>query len=760
MRLKRNFLFFAVLVSFWFAFQSIVYAWGPLTHPLINKIALEKAKDIPYALDIDVLPIYTNAGNAPDIIAFNTVKSLLNPSGTDLRFEYAHNMFPQKFEGNPVFGLYMARIAKDDINDLNKSRFNKYDLAKAYGWTSHQLADGITHPEKTGYSENKFTLGKSGAINHAAAEFGVDVILASRYPEETSKISVAVKPALVHEASIKFYNEDKFKDINLPDEYPPQKLLNCPTTKTFAKEWAVGIEATKLLIKQLIKNKPGIAAGITLWYSDFDKDNPETGNAFNRSVNEVKNYLENPDKFNLTYEKDKNIFIKSYAWLKQKIENIYLSVASIFKNKRSLAEETDPNIPGESLYYSFISKLTEEAINLGAIEITETNENFETIYSATIKDENLFNQAIENVVNQDSSSEDLDIKIWARYIEGLFLSNYSSFDDIKNRSADFSPPTITGIQPEENSIINNLKPDIMISYKDEESRVDTNKVKLYLDDQDITGKAVITEESASFVPEINLAGGIHQVKIELVDIANNQLIKEFKFEIKIPTNIKVNQTKVLYSDSINLTAELTDIAENKLINKNIEFYLDLNKDNLFNPDELISTGLTDSNGQALVSCQATIFPDTYKYLAKFKEDYPYLPSENTADLLIDFTNTAGRVWGSGYIIDNKITNSFQVNIINQSSATKPFGTFAHKTPLMNLFSNNIAGLMIWSDKKKAVAKGALNISGANYIFLAKFEDNSVTGVSDVYEIKIFRPDKTIYYQAKGILSNGNIFIYR
>ncbi|MBI4744594.1 MAG: zinc dependent phospholipase C family protein [Actinobacteria bacterium] len=752
MRLKRNFLFFVVLISFWFAFQSTVYGWGPLTHPLINKIALEKSKSIPYALDIDVLPIYTNAGNAPDIIAFNTVKSLLSPSGKDLRFEYAHNMFPQKFGGDPVFGLYMAKIAKDNVG----KRFNQFDLAKAYGWIGHQLADGITHPEKTGYSETKktFVIGKT--INHAAAEFGVDVILANRYPEETSKINLAVRPALVHEASIKFYNEDKFKDKDLPRDYPPQKLLNCPTTKNFAKEWALGIETNKLLIKQLIKNKPVIVAGITLWYSDFDKDDPETGNAFNRSVNEVKNYLENPDKFNLSYQKNESIF----AWLKQKIKDIYLNIVSIFKNNSSLAEEEDPNIPGESLYYSFISKLTQEAINSGAIEITETNENSEIVYRATIKDENLFEKAIENVVNQDLNSDDLDIKIWARYMEGLFLSNYSSFDDIKNRAADFSPPVITSIQPKENSIINNLKPDIVINYKDEESRIDVSKVKLYLDNQDITSKSVITEESASFVPDINLAGGVHQVKIELADIANNQLVKEFKFEIKIPTNIKVNQTKVLYSDSVNLTAELIDIANNKLINKNIEFYLDLNKDNLFSLDELISTGSTDNNGQAFVSYQATIFPDTYKYLAKFKEDYPYLPSENTADLLIDFTNTAGRVWGSGSIVNNKINNFFQVNIINQSGTTKPFGIFTHKTPLMNLFSNNIAGLIIWSDKKKAVVKGVLNISGANYIFLAKFEDNSTTGVSDVYEIKIFRLDKTIYYQAKGVLSSGNIFIYR
>ncbi|MHA2366637.1 MAG: hypothetical protein ACXAC7_21970, partial [Candidatus Hodarchaeales archaeon] len=136
--------------------------------------------------------------------------------------------------------------------------------------------------------------------------------------------------------------------------------------------------------------------------------------------------------------------------------------------------------------------------------------------------------------------------IYARDKDGEWHYIKSSLDDRRNFiSASFSsletiavirdtiPPEIFNIQPAENSIITNRKPEIKVSFDDLLSGIDDDDdIWLYLD-----GKLIIAEwdpiyKYIKYVPEAGLEFGSHVLKFEARDKFNNRVSKSWEFIIR------------------------------------------------------------------------------------------------------------------------------------------------------------------------------------------------------------------------------------
>lgn len=473
--------------------SDYAYAWGPLTHPLINKQALSETQSLPSILDgINATKIYKNSGNGPDIIAFHTCTTFPK----DASYEYAHNVFPGPYTGEPLFGSYMVYIVKDSLGRY-KDRFSDEDMVFGYGWVSHQLADQVAHgPE--GYAETKPTFGYGGPLNHGAAEFGVDCIMFERNLIDAMKVSVTYRPALIHEAAIKFYNKGYFEYPKYP--YPDQKIFTCPKIKPYGKAWARGILVTKAAIAYLAATNPALFSAICNFYSDFDDDSPESGNAYNASVYKVRKFLENPDSYN---PQARSLFTSSYAWTSQKLNKAIYWVRSFLEKSTARAEEVNSE-PKETFYYGFIAKLAEEAEELGAIGIEEiVEENPDTTgnsykYNISLTDQALFSQALNNVINKDlEETNPQEIKCWAKFMQGLYLLPSLTFQEITTRAEDFTPPTITELNPADGSFINDSTPFIS-------AKVADNPLGIGLDLDALSLKMEGCNLPFSYIPELNL----------------------------------------------------------------------------------------------------------------------------------------------------------------------------------------------------------------------------------------------------------------
>ena len=193
-----------------------LFMWGPFTHPIINKLAHEKAQKRYKNGDKNINPLIIEtinkhaetfyfAGNSPDAIAINNILTNISV------YDYTHNYHPDNVWGSPVFGYQL-------INRWVKSGKYPYkDLAIACGWLSHQVADWFAHyaafDEKgnlldnpyqesnnttifSGYSNshrvfgteyNPVILDKYSITNHALIEFFYDLILFSKYKDSLLK---------------------------------------------------------------------------------------------------------------------------------------------------------------------------------------------------------------------------------------------------------------------------------------------------------------------------------------------------------------------------------------------------------------------------------------------------------------------------------------------------------------------------------------------------------------------------------------------
>jgi len=462
----RLFIVLLVLLVFVFDSTHAALAWGPLTHPIINKDAYGKASSVPFTQTNTNLSTYMDAGNGPDLVA---CRSIMTNSKT---FEYAHNMFPHPFDGDPRFGTYMVKTSKD-----RSQRFNYADTIRAYGWTSHQLADQVAHYPREGYAESKkisfipgWLRSRIGSTEHGIAEFAVDCTMFLKHPLTSIWTAVEYKPSLVHETAIKFYNNDLLNDSRLPGGYPPQKILNCPETKKWGRMQALSIGAQKALINMLLVNNPLAFSSLVAYYSDFDDDDPVSGNAYNHSVYQVQRFLENPNDVAYKYGKVQAEPKNLYASIKGKALIALQSVKSALSlgTQEAFAEDNSEEYdPAKDPFYYFMIKVGEEAESLGAIQVSEqvfdSNQYIngdETVrFNVELKSEELFRQAVENVINREIENPATDdSEFWAYFMKGMYEGRKTSFeavieDAVNAMIEDTTPPEISIVSPAEGAYV-------------------------------------------------------------------------------------------------------------------------------------------------------------------------------------------------------------------------------------------------------------------------------------------------------------------
>ncbi|MCH2221690.1 MAG: LamG domain-containing protein, partial [Dechloromonas sp.] len=86
--------------------------------------------------------------------------------------------------------------------------------------------------------------------------------------------------------------------------------------------------------------------------------------------------------------------------------------------------------------------------------------------------------------------------------------------------ADTTPPVITGVRPFAFNTASDDRPTIKASWSDDQA-LDLSTARLRLDDEDITAKALISQQGLEFTPDKALSRGNHTVRIEIRDRAGN-----------------------------------------------------------------------------------------------------------------------------------------------------------------------------------------------------------------------------------------------
>ncbi|MCJ2556780.1 MAG: hypothetical protein LN415_06685, partial [Candidatus Thermoplasmatota archaeon] len=99
-------------------------------------------------------------------------------------------------------------------------------------------------------------------------------------------------------------------------------------------------------------------------------------------------------------------------------------------------------------------------------------------------------------------------------------SCYVDLVNITGVSDDFVPPTISNLQPVNQSTVSDNTPVIGASYSDA-SGIDVSSVLLRVDGVDRTAQATVTASDVSYTPAVALSEGVHNVYLEVRDDTPN-----------------------------------------------------------------------------------------------------------------------------------------------------------------------------------------------------------------------------------------------
>ncbi len=363
-------------------FPQLALGWSFLTHPQINRDTLDLVppSDYPYVYEAPFqYPLtYQCAGNAPDMISVVSVRG-------DKRFDYAHNRLE--------FGYLMQGVGAGIYSDWpSMPHYNRWYVTNACAWLAHQLADYITHKKGSGYSMTKVTFPSQepgSSLNHAAAEFGVDVIMYAQRGEPSQPLRYS--PSLIEKTS-ELYEEF----YGLPEGAET-------ITQTDARRMA-WLERGAMLVNwaAIIRLRPEIRLAMQLFYSDYYYGVNNSGGGYEDSAWWAVGALYQPQP---------------------------MSEAGIFE---------DPLLA----FFAEVATKAEEAgiIRIEEIPLPEEPDVLEV--TAEITDEQAFDQIFDSTIDkhlrQPISPEDL---IFARFLDGLYRRPDLSFEEIIQRAE--APPAIT-----------------------------------------------------------------------------------------------------------------------------------------------------------------------------------------------------------------------------------------------------------------------------------------------------------------------------
>ena len=162
---------------------------------------------------------------------------------------------------------------------------------------------------------------------------------------------------------------------------------------------------------------------------------------------------------------------------------------------------------------------------------------------------------------------------------------------------DIEAPVVSKVYPSHNyNTGSELKPVIGADFRDN-TGVDKDSIKLYLDGNDITEKAIITENSIRYTPETDLVEGNHTVKLTLNDTVSeeNSTTKEWKFYAgKEETDLYFGQlhAHTNFSDGQGTVDEAYTYAKNEA---KVDFLAITDHSNSFDNENLASMANGDAS---------------------------------------------------------------------------------------------------------------------------------------------------------------------
>lgn len=447
------------------------YGWGFLTHVILNKKAYEQATFIEAELD---KILFQNAGMYPDMIS-SWVVNPFNIDPNKHRYDYGHLLIDKdslkpldvdldyQSSGIPLFGIKMIKAY------ILKGYDNPYGLPKrflldtntglnpnknmAFGWVAHQIGDKHAHgPDGFSNSVNVYPSLPSFLkkyLSHGVNEAAVDAIMLLDYASELQNIKLKINPALMHEASILYYNQ--IGKIGLDPMNKKDHIFKCNFVRDdLHLAFVIGyiVDMSIAAIYQLI---PGLRS----YYETAPNDYRTTW--FNPAVTEVKSLLADPGSF-----------------LNQDIDfstdglNIPPDPPLMAKQFASNPQQQAPSF---DVYRAFIASVGEEAEKLGAftIDVRVISEDPNVAGSKTyeisgeVTNQEAFNTALNNVIQEwlsyPSDVEDpikLSQKIFAKFTYAALTKQGFTFQQILRYSEDVFPPTVKILSPEDKDIVNGI----------------------------------------------------------------------------------------------------------------------------------------------------------------------------------------------------------------------------------------------------------------------------------------------------------------
>jgi len=113
-------------------------------------------------------------------------------------------------------------------------------------------------------------------------------------------------------------------------------------------------------------------------------------------------------------------------------------------------------------------------------------------------------------------------------------------------AVDVNSPTINSTSPSKCEQYIVSKPTIKVNYSDN-SNIDTSSVRLFVNYQDVTDKATISENEIWYTPEKKFKRGTQIVKLEVIDLSPNKNTTSFEWYFVVGTPIYNHYRGLLHS---------------------------------------------------------------------------------------------------------------------------------------------------------------------------------------------------------------------
>lgn len=125
---------------------------------------------------------------------------------------------------------------------------------------------------------------------------------------------------------------------------------------------------------------------------------------------------------------------------------------------------------------------------------------------------------------------------------------------------DAAAPLITGRFPQPGTVVENMRPNIVITFSDQGSGVNAQRTTLTVNGQDVTANATVAETAISYTPPANLPQGAVTVRAVIRDRAGNQTADQWAFTVGVAQGALISAVTLSPSGTLQAGQTLTVTA--------------------------------------------------------------------------------------------------------------------------------------------------------------------------------------------------------